>query len=137
MSGTSAKKKKSTGAHKKRKGGEGEREVANIFNDRGLKSRRTVQYNGQAGDSDILVEELSEFFFEVKRQNLINLHEWWKQVTADAKGKTPVLVFRRDRDEWRVVMSLTDWITLAKEKLCSCKGTILNISRVEDSSEKA
>jgi Holliday junction resolvase len=130
MSGTSVKKRKSPGRHSKNKGKVGEREVAERFNEQGLHARRTVQYNGQAGDSDVLVDELHEFFFEVKRQNTVKLHDWWSQVEQDSKGKTPVLIFRRDSDDWKVCMTLTDWIKLVKEKLG--KGTILSISRVED-----
>jgi hypothetical protein len=134
MNGMSAMKVKSPGKHSKRKGKVGESEVSHRFIEAGFNSRRTVQFCGRAGDSDIVVDELSDFFFEVKRQNTIRLHEWWEQVTSDCKERTPVLIFRRDRDDWKVCMSLTDWINLVKER--SCKDTILSISRASGSSVK-
>lgn len=58
---------------------------------------------------------------EVKRQEQLSINTWWKQCVASAKrnDEIPVLIFRQNRKEWRVVM--TAWLNLPKGRMFDCR----------------
>lgn len=43
---------------------------------------------------------------EVKRQEALSINTWWKQcvAAADRSGQIPVLIFKQNRQAWRVIM---------------------------------
>ncbi len=99
------------------KGQEGEREVARAMNsivesvlaNRGIPipSRPTVQRNqnqSAVGGSDLTNPFL--LAIEVKRQEQLSINTWWNQCLAAsvADGALPVLVYRRNKQAWGVVM---------------------------------
>ena len=51
---------------------------------------------------------------EIKRQERLNLPAWLEQVRKAAEEKVPVLAFRRNRENWRVLVELTpqQYVTL-------------------------
>ena len=57
------------------------------------------------------------FGVECKAQERIALPEWWQQCTANAaaEGLTPLLVFRRNREDALAVLRWTDLLSLLRQ----------------------
>ena len=96
----------------KNKGRAGEQEVAKILRERGYASaRRTQQFSGKGGTAD--VEGIDGFHIEVKRQEKLRIEEWCEQAYSDAVDpEIPIVVFRRSRQPWRVVLDLQDFLDI-------------------------
>jgi len=93
------------------KGSNGEREVANILKEHGYLAHKGIQYDTARFEAD--VEGLPGIHIEVKRVEKLNIYEAMKQSERDAKeGEMPTVMHRRNRDEWKVTMLLTDWLKL-------------------------
>ena len=97
----------------KQKGSRGEREVAEIIRKHGFEARRTQQYCGNTGDASDVTSNLP-YHIEVKHQERLEIDKWWEQATHDAMGKTPILVFKKNRQKWRVVMDFEEFLELNK-----------------------
>lgn len=97
------------GMKSRTKGKAGEREVAALLSDL-LGSMVTRRVRQRDGDSDLI--GLPGWSVEVKRHataSRADLRAWWAQAVAQAglEGDvTPVMLYRRDRDEWRAVWPL-------------------------------
>ena len=93
------------GAMSRTKGQTGEREAAALIRDlTGWDVRRRVRQHD--GDSDL--EGVPGWSVEIKRHASASRGEiraWWAQAVAQARpaGLLPVLLYRRDRDQWRAV----------------------------------
>jgi len=79
--------------------------------------RHLVDGDGQSGCDLYLSPAARERFgfgVECKAQERIALPEWWQQCTrnAAAEGLTPLLVFRRNREDALVVMRWEDLLAL-------------------------
>lgn len=95
------------------KGAAGERELANRLKELGLTARRGQQFCGANGDSDVVCEELAQFHIECKRVQALNLHDAMSQAVRDCKGKTPVVIHRKNSKPWIATIFLEDFISLA------------------------
>jgi Holliday junction resolvase len=84
------------------KGAAGERELANKLKEHGFTARRTQQFCGTAGDSDVICTELAQFHIECKRVQNLNVD---KAIDMHRKNNRP----------WLVTMFLEDWIALVKK----------------------
>lgn len=93
------------------KGANAEREVVHILEEYGFPARRGQVFNGEP---DIICPMLP-FHFEVKRQETLKINDWWKQSVSAAGNEIPTVVFRRSHEPWKVVISLTDLLTILKE----------------------
>lgn len=99
------------------KGQEGEREVARAMNsivetvltkhgiafpDKPIVQRN--QNQSAVGGSDLT--NPFHLAIEVKRQEALSINTWWTQCTkaAVADGAVPVLVYRRNKQAWAVIM---------------------------------
>lgn len=117
MSNESNKHKK---INSKAKGNAGERELAQLLRKQGhLDARRGQQYSGVNGDADVV--GVKGIHIECKRQQKVNDEMWLKQAEDDArKGELPVVIYRRDREQWKVLIrqNLADiiWQTLTEEQ---------------------
>lgn len=93
------------GAMQRTKGQTGEREAAALIRDlTGWDVRRRVRQHD--GDSDL--EGVPGWSVEIKRHasaGRADIRAWWAQAVAQAQrtGALPVLLYRRDRDQWRAV----------------------------------
>lgn len=93
------------GAMSRTKGQAGEREAAALIrNLTGWDVRRRVRQHD--GDSDL--EGVPGWSVEIKRHaqaSRADIAAWWAQAVAQARpaGLLPVLLYRRDRDQWRAV----------------------------------
>ena len=101
----------------RKKGCRGELECAHYLTDRGFPARRTQQYCGTEGNSDVTCEALGEYHLEVKRTERLQLREAMEQAVRDSQGKVPIVVHRGNRTPWLVVMRLDDWLADVQAKL--------------------
>lgn len=95
----------------RRKGKEGELELARILREYGYDARRGQQYSGASGDADVI--GLPGIHIECKRVESLNIDKAMVQATKDAlAGERPVVIHRRNGEKWKVTMSLMDFIEL-------------------------
>lgn len=99
----------------KQKGKRGELEFANWLKARGHDARRGQQFKGGTDSPDVVSESLSDFHFEVKRTERFSLYDAVEQAERDSGDKYPVVVHRRNRGDWLVVMSATDWLVMVEK----------------------
>lgn len=100
----------------RRKGANGERELARKLREYGyVNARRSQQYCGANGDADI-VDALDGVHIECKRVERLNLEDAMAQSKHDAReGEIPVVMHRKNNCEWLVTMRLVDWMELYRE----------------------
>lgn len=96
------------------KGKVGEREWANWLKERGLTARRGQQFQGSPTSPDVECDELHDIHFEVKRCERLVLASSMQQAIADAGNKVPVLVHRKNRTDWVVIMRAEDWLEMVR-----------------------
>lgn len=95
----------------KRKGSDGERELASILRGYGYDCRRGQQYCGVNGDADVV--GLSGIHIECKRVEKLNIYDAISQAKSDAKEGEKACVFHRKNNcEWLVTLTLDDFIKL-------------------------
>lgn len=90
-----------------KKGKAGEREAAEWLYDNfnlGFKPERNLEQTRRGGH-DLL--GFSPFCFEVKRQETLNLRDWWIQVvhSTNEEYPIPVVMFRQNRKKWKFLIS--------------------------------
>lgn len=105
-----AKKRKNS----RRKGADGERELAGILRGYGYESRRGQQYCGANGDADVV--GLPGIHIECKRVERLNLYDAVDQAKSDAKAEEiPAVMHRCNNCEWLVTIPLDRWIEIYRE----------------------
>lgn len=98
----------------RRKGAEGEREIAKILRGYGYDARRGQQYSGANGDADVV--GLPGVHIEVKRVEALNIDKAMEQAITDAKpGEMPAVFHRKNGKEWKATVRLKDFIKLYKQ----------------------
>lgn len=110
------------------KGKMGELELAQLLRTQGhLEARRGQQYCGLDGNADVI--GVKGIHIECKRQEKIFDEMWMKQAEDDArKGEIPVVIYRRNREQWKVLIrqNLFDiiWQTLTEEQKQSIRDRV-------------
>ena len=95
----------------KRKGSAGERELCEYLTASGYPAHRNdQQYTGGKGNPDIDAEGLERFHIEVKRVERLNVSEAMRQAEHDAENRIPVVMHRRNREQWLITMRLSDFL---------------------------
>ena len=101
------------GAKSRRKGARGELEAAaeirRIFR---TEARRGRQFQGSDESPDVLAD-IPDVHFEVKRTELLRLHDALEQAIEDAGPKVPVVLHRANRSPWVAIVRLDDLPRLA------------------------
>ena len=99
----------------KRKGNEGERELCGILSRYGLAKRNDQTFVGGKDNPDISLEiGGKQYHVECKRKERFNAYEAMEQAERDANGHAiPVVMHRRNRKKWLVVMNLETFIDIA------------------------
>ncbi len=92
------------------KGKRGERELVSVLRGYGYDSRRGQQYCGANGDADVV--GLPGIHIECKRVEKLNLDDAMAQAKADSKGDIPAVFHRKNNGDWRVTLSLDDFMTI-------------------------
>lgn len=106
------------GTAARRKGATGEREVTGLLREYGYDAHRGIQ---AAGEPDVI--GLPGVHIEVKRQNHYDITGWMAQSQRDAKpGELPIVVFRRDREDWKVMLPFDAFMQIYKEWEASTDG---------------
>ena len=102
---------KESGMNSRRKGAEGERELAGKLKEYGYECRRGQQYSGANGDADVV--GLPGIHIECKRVERLNIDDAMVQASEDARaGELPAVFHRRNGCKWKVTMRLEDWMKL-------------------------
>lgn len=97
-----------------RKGKAGELELSHILRDHGYDTRRGQQYCGADGSADVI--GLPYMHIECKRVEKLNLDAAMAQARIEAKeSEKPVVMHRKNYEDWKVTMALADWIELYRE----------------------
>lgn len=100
-----------TMVNSRRKGADGERELARVLSDYGYEARRGQQFSGANGDADVI--GLPGIHIECKRVERLNLYDAIAQAKHDAReGESPAVFHRRDNCKWLVTMEIGDWIDM-------------------------
>ena len=94
------------------KGARAERELANKLKEHGYQARRTQQFCGKAGDSDVECQELSRYHIECKMVEALNVDKAIDQATKDCGDRTPIVVHRKKQRPWLVTLYLEDFLKL-------------------------
>lgn len=95
------------------KGAAAEREAAAAIADTlHCTARRGQQFSGGPDSPDIISS--IGIHWECKRVERGNPYVWLDQAVRDSGGKVPVVVHRKNRREWIIVMRLTDAPSFAK-----------------------
>ena len=110
------------------KGKMGELELAQLLRRQGHReARRGQQYCGLDGNADVI--GVKGIHIECKRQEKVFDEMWMKQAEDDArKGDIPVVIYRRNREQWKVLIrqNLFDiiWQTLTEEQKQSIRDRV-------------
>lgn len=98
------------------KGKRGELELSSFLRDHGYAARRGQQFSG-GNESPDIVTDLPNVHVECKRVEAGNLYTWLAQAVRDAgAGKTPVVMHRRNDEEWVAILRLEDFLELIKHE---------------------
>lgn len=99
----------------KQKGNAGERELARELQKYGYDTRRGHQYNGQTDEADVV--GIEGLHIECKRVEHLNIEKAMEQSRRDARSEeVPVVIHRKNREQWKVTMDIGDFITLWKNQ---------------------
>ncbi len=97
------------------KGARGERAGAKAWSEVfKVNSQRGCQNAGGPDSPDIKTDH-TEIHVEVKRTEKGNPYNWLAQAVVDARGKVPVVLHRRNNEEWVLIMRLQDAPRFAEE----------------------
>lgn len=95
------------------KGKAGERELAKKLRELGYDCRRGQQHSGSPDSPDVI--GLPHIHIECKRvQKPSWSDDWLLQAKRDCGDKIPCVIHRRNNEEWKVTMSLGDWMRVFK-----------------------
>ena len=104
----------------KQKGSAAERQVANLLKEFGYNARRTNQFCGKEGTSDVTCKELP-WHIEVKSYQRIQAYDFLDQAKRDLKTeqdqeKMPIVFMKADYKPWTVMIDAVDFLELIREK---------------------
>jgi Holliday junction resolvase len=94
----------------RQKGKRGELELAKALKENfgWASARRSQQFCGDAGDSDLIAEEAPTLFIECKLVQNLNLHKAMDLAVEQSNGTTPAVFHRKDRTGWLVTVRIED-----------------------------
>lgn len=100
----------------KRKGNAGERELLAILAEHGAACRNDQTFVGGVDNPDISFRAAGRrFHVECKRTEKFNAYAAMEQAQHDANGHAvPLVVHRRNRKPWLVVLTLEDFLRLVQ-----------------------
>lgn len=111
-----ARTKQQIGKSSKARGKRAELDLVHKLQEFGFEARRTAQYCGKAGTSDVV--GLPGVHCECKAVQRLNIWEALLQSerdsAADGNGDIPAVFFKRNRSGWYVAMPLADFVSLYK-----------------------
>lgn len=103
------------GRKSRRKGSMAELEITKLLQAQGYDARKGYQHDGKEV-ADVV--GLPGIHIEVKRVEKLNLTDALRQAIRDARpGELPAVFHRRNRETWRVTMTLDHWLELYEKAL--------------------
>lgn len=104
------------------KGCRGELEAAALLRQYGFEARRGQQFSGSPDSPDIK-HSIPGVHIEVKRVEHLSLYKAMEQAEGDApEGSMPVVMHRRNRKPWVVVLKAEDFLRLVRPCCPGCDG---------------
>lgn len=103
----------------KRKGSAGEREIVDLLQKYGIRAYRNDQIFKSGKENPDVSADLAgiQIHIEVKRVEKLNVSAAISQAKKDASEKSiPVVVHRRNREQWLLTIPLITLLELLKEK---------------------
>ena len=103
------------GKASRNKGKHGELELSHTLQQLGFQTaHRSQQYCGTPSSADVI--GLPGVHIECKRSETLSVYAAYEQAVKDSVGSSdlPVVMHRRSRRPWLVIMSLSDWAKLYK-----------------------
>lgn len=97
----------------RRKGKEGENELAKVLREYGYDTHRGVQYHGGPDSPDVV--GLPGIHIECKRVEKLNIYDAISQAKRDAGILLRAVFHRKNNCEWLVTMPLEDWMVIYRE----------------------
>lgn len=98
----------------RQKGKRGELELCHtLMSLFGWKVERSVQYNGNAGDADLIVQGFPDLFVESKRVQKLDLSKAMRVAKDQSKGKLPVICHRKNGEDWMITLPLDQLMRLS------------------------
>ena len=98
------------------KGKRGELNLAKTLTEFGMPARRGQQFKGTPESPDIIFidQELnSQYHIECKRVETLNIEKAMRKASQDASpAQHPVVMHRKNGEDWKVTMWLEDWSEL-------------------------
>lgn len=99
----------------KAKGKAGELEAAKFLKKHGFEARRGQQFKGTTDSPDV-VHSIPGVHLEVKRVEAFRLYDALEQAEQERSNEqVPVVMHRKNRAEWVVIMYAEDWLDWMKE----------------------
>ena len=98
------------------KGKRGEREAVNFLTTLGWMAKRGQQYAGGTDSPDV-IHDIPGVHLEVKRVERLNLGAAMAQARRDAGPKTPVVMHRRNGEDWLVTVDAVTFFNLVKQNV--------------------
>lgn len=99
----------------RQKGARAEREAAQVWQSLfGCDARRGQQFAGGMDSPDV-VTSMDAIHLEVKRVEKGNPYGWMAQAVRDAGEKLPIVLHRRNGEDWLAIVRLADVPRLAQE----------------------
>ena len=77
-------------------------------------TRRTQQFKGTSDSSDVEVAETPDAFWEIKREEHLNVFKALATAVAEAGPKLPILMHRKNNTDWLVTVRVVDLMRLAE-----------------------
>ncbi len=116
------------------KGARAERALASTLKELfGWNARRTAQFCANAGDSDVVVEELPNVFVEVKMVEALSIVPVMRKAVEQCNGKLPIICHRKKQSEWLCTVRLTD-LTLIASMICRAESALRSTENTKPSS---
>lgn len=114
----------SVGKYSKEKGKRGEREAVKLLKEYGFNAHRTAQYCGKSGLAADVVG-LDGIALEIKNVERLNIDKAYAQCVRDSfehfektnEELIPVVMFKRNRVDFKVCLSARDFLKMYKELL--------------------
>ena len=97
------------------KGRRGEIELAEYLREHGVPNARPGTALNFGAEPDVV--GLEGLHIECKRRERVEIARWYDQSRADAarmKDGKPVVIFRQNRREWMVTLSLDDFLSMVE-----------------------
>ncbi len=110
MASKKSPKKKRGKVNSRQKGARGERELAALLEEYGHTARRGQQFSGIEGQD--VVHNIPGVHVEVKRVENLRLYPALAQAKRDAKTKVPLVMHKKNGEDWVAIMRAEDLLSL-------------------------